>query len=63
MIMPNPPDFDAVAEKARSLLGDEAQRWLYKPNRSFAQLSPYELAQSEVGARVVLEELDRTIPA
>ncbi len=61
--MPNPPDFAAVARKARSRLGDGAQRWLYKPNRSFARLSPYGLAQPEVGARGVLEELERTSPA
>jgi uncharacterized protein (DUF2384 family) len=61
--MPNSPDFDAVVQKAQLLLGDEAQRWLYKPNRSFAQLSPYEMSQSPTGARIVLEELERTIPA
>ncbi len=57
------PNFAAVERMAAELLGSEAQRWLYKPNRSFASLSPYEMAQSEVGARVVLEELARTIPA
>jgi len=62
-VMDDTPDFAAVARLAESLLGAEAQRWLYKPNRSFASLSPYEMAQSEMGARIVLEELARTIPA
>jgi uncharacterized protein (DUF2384 family) len=57
------PNFAEVERMAQSLLGSETQRWLYKPNRSFAGLSPYEMAQSEVGARIVLEELVRTIPA
>jgi len=61
--MAETPDFAAVVRKAETLLGRDAQRWLYKPNRSFASLSPYEMAQSTVGARVVLDELARTIPA
>jgi uncharacterized protein (DUF2384 family) len=59
--MTQPADYAMVANKARALFGREAERWLAKPNRSFAQLTPYELAQTPVGAQVVLEELDRTI--
>jgi hypothetical protein len=43
------------------MFGDYADRWLGKPNRSFAQLTPYELAQSSAGARLVLSELARTM--
>lgn len=43
------------------MFGDDAKQWLFKPNRSLAQLSSYELAQSTDGARVVLAELNRTV--
>jgi len=55
------PDFQAVERKARSMFGSYAKQWLFKPNRSFAQLSPYEMAQSAEGARLVLDELARTV--
>jgi hypothetical protein len=35
-------DFPAVERKARTLFGEYASHWLFKPNRSLAQLSPYE---------------------
>ncbi|GGF04506.1 hypothetical protein GCM10011611_07400 [Aliidongia dinghuensis] len=54
--------YEAVERKAHELFGAEyARHWLFKPNRTFAQLPPYEMAQSEVGARLVLRELERTI--
>jgi uncharacterized protein (DUF2384 family) len=61
--MAMPPDFQRVVARAGAILGKDATRWLYKPNRSLAQLSPYEMAQSAAGARVVLGELERTIVA
>ena len=54
-------NYEAVERKAYELFGPYAKYWLYKPNRSLAQLSPYELAQSQAGARVVLSELERTV--
>jgi uncharacterized protein (DUF2384 family) len=53
--------YEAVERKARSMFGKYAEQWLYKPNRSLAQLSPYDMAQSEEGARLVLAELERTV--
>jgi uncharacterized protein (DUF2384 family) len=54
-------DYETVERKARSLFGNYADHWLFKPNRSLAQLTPYELAQSPPGARLVLWELGRTV--
>lgn len=53
--------YEAVERKARSMFGKYAEQWLHKPNRSLAQLSPYEMAQSDAGARLVLAELARTV--
>ena len=55
--------YEAVERQARSMFGKYAEQWLNKPNRSLAQLSPYEMAQSEEGARLVLAELNRTVLA
>jgi len=55
--------YDVVERKARSMFGKYAEQWLHKPNRSLAQLSPYEMARSEAGARLVLSELERTVLA
>ena len=55
--------YEAVERKARSMFGTYAETWLHKANRSLAQLSPYEMARSEEGARVVLAELERTVLA
>jgi len=38
-------DFAAVEREARTLFGEYASHWLFKPNKSLAHLSPYELAQ------------------
>jgi uncharacterized protein (DUF2384 family) len=45
------------------MFGKYAEQWLHKPNRSLAQLSPYDMARSEAGARLVLAELNRTVVA
>ncbi len=45
------------------MLGTYAETWLRKANRSLAQLSPYEMARSEEGARLVLAEPERTVLA
>jgi hypothetical protein len=49
----------AVVERAKALLGRDAEEWLYRQNRNLAKLAPFEMAQSSVGARVVLWELER----
>ena len=59
--MTDTADLETVERKARALFGDYAARWLSKPNRSLAQLSPHEMARSATGARLVLWELERTI--
>ena len=59
--MSDAANYQAVERRARSMFGDYAKQWLFKPNRSLAQLSPYEMAQSADGARLVLAELDRTV--
>ena len=61
--MSEPASYDAVERKARSMFGKYADQWLHKPNRSLAQLSPYEMARSEAGARLVLAELARNVLA
>jgi hypothetical protein len=55
--------YEAVERKARLLFGSYADQWLHKANRSLAQLSPYEMARSAEGARLVLAELERTVLA
>jgi uncharacterized protein (DUF2384 family) len=59
--MSDPANYQAVEQKARSMFGRYAAQWLVKPNRSLAQLSPYEMSQSADGARLVLAELSKTI--
>jgi hypothetical protein len=54
-------DLEAVELRAQSVFGDYARQWLSKPNRSLAQLSPYELAKSPAGARLVLAELEQAV--
>ncbi|MDR3518223.1 MAG: hypothetical protein P4M00_20680 [Azospirillaceae bacterium] len=53
----------AVERRARSMFGDCAKQRLFKPNRSFAQLSPDEMARSTEGACLMPAEPDRTVLA
>jgi uncharacterized protein (DUF2384 family) len=59
--MTDRPSYEAVEQCAHMMFGKYARQWLFKPNRTFAQLSPYEFAQSPDGARLVLAELKRTV--
>ena len=52
-------DVPSVVERAKALLGKDADVWLYRGNRNLASLAPFEMAQSSAGALVVLRELER----
>jgi hypothetical protein len=56
-----PPHLNEVVERARELLGPDADRWLFKSNRHLAALSPYELAASPQGAKLVIRELEKAV--
>lgn len=53
------PDTQSVVARAKALLGRDAEMWLYRENRHLASLAPFEMAQSSVGALIVLQELER----
>ena len=53
------PDTQSVVARAKALLGQDAEMWLYRENRNLASLAPYEMAQSSAGALIVLRELER----
>ncbi len=53
------PHLGEVVAQARKVLGGEAENWLHKRNRRLADLSPFELARTQPGAKVVMFELKR----
>ena len=53
------PDAQSIVQRAKALLGRDAEMWLYRQNRNLASLAPFEMAQSSVGALIVLRELER----